>query len=604
MKNSLNKSITIFCVLFIYVIKLKAQDTISRPINFDNIISYPNLSTYTTISQVDSLINEQINPEPIDTTTGNGNSNVNTDDKNIYWIHGLGGNIGDWEKPALVTEIKQNLLSNPIFLYPGWKARMAKSILPVYPGSSNSIQTSYPDIDLGIAGQVLHSSMINTRVGDCPLPNRDVEVDFIIAHSQGGIVSRTYDLLANQGTFNNTSTIYPNLNGRIIGGIATFGSPHLGARIINNSSDPSPKNSMLIKDFADPGAAAIAAALLITKTSNIPLIGSFIPALIGSKIDSVVKYVTQTIIPDKFKNNTAAIAQTFKEGAPFLNTLASNDVTSSVAKAVFYGIEDEPIIWRTFDNFLIHNPQSDTVFRANEDIDLTIKANQYLIEFKIGEILQNTEAKKNHNLFVTTLISSIGIPPPFNITALALAKFYKNKRDANYENARTLLKANNWLGSANNQWKVIIGALDIQQVQTGCLLSMQVCTKKFFMPWKCFALGIPVAGVTPCTGANFSYLNIASSNYSRTVVSALPIYNYIYVYKLSDGVVTTDSQKGYPGHSYTPQLMKGSNHMQMKNDENTRIALDNLFKGRANFNPLTQTTTFEISPFFITAERP
>ena len=56
-----------------------------------------------------------------------------------------------------------------------------------------------------------------------------------------------------------------------------------------------------------------------------------------------------------------------------------------------------------------------------------------------------------------------------------------------------------------------------------------------------------------------------------------PLYDVTVIRKASDGVVTVESQAGYPGA--VRDEMRGSNHQQMVNDSNTKRMRDNLMDG-------------------------
>jgi len=59
-----------------------------------------------------------------------------------------------------------------------------------------------------------------------------------------------------------------------------------------------------------------------------------------------------------------------------------------------------------------------------------------------------------------------------------------------------------------------------------------------------------------------------------------PSVEYVLGYdtKLSDAFILAESAMNGPGRTYTPRLMDGSNHLQMKNDSNTKDAIKAIFE--------------------------
>jgi len=48
--------------------------------------------------------------------------------------------------------------------------------------------------------------------------------------------------------------------------------------------------------------------------------------------------------------------------------------------------------------------------------------------------------------------------------------------------------------------------------------------------------------------------------------------------KPNDGFILSESASNAPGANYSNHLMKGSNHLQMRNDDNTEVAMRYIFE--------------------------
>ena len=55
-------------------------------------------------------------------------------------------------------------------------------------------------------------------------------------------------------------------------------------------------------------------------------------------------------------------------------------------------------------------------------------------------------------------------------------------------------------------------------------------------------------------------------------------YTVDFTQRESDGFILAESAMNAPGANYTPRKMDGSNHLQMKNDSNTKDAVKAIFE--------------------------
>jgi hypothetical protein len=120
-------------------------------------------------------------------------------------------------------------------------------------------------------------------------------------------------------------------------------------------------------------------------------------------------------------------------------------------------------------------------------------------------------------------------------------------------------KGKNWLLKSNNQYKTLIGSREVKLVQT--------------TQWECICEGsgtnnqsIPVNDPKECEKYAKCY-----------AVSSLGMVEVV-TEKPTDGVVLAESAAAFP-MATIGQEMKKSNHQQMRNDENTKAALNGVFDG-------------------------
>ncbi|NJO92710.1 MAG: hypothetical protein HC831_29885, partial [Chloroflexia bacterium] len=187
--------------------------------------------------------------------------------------------------------------------------------------------------------------------------------NFIIAHSQGGIVSRQLDKLCVQE---------PASYNRRFGGIVTFGTPHLGTELINNKQNLINELNLGCDAFGQIVAQEIGNNILVS------LFG--VQQTINKFIDGSCNFLASNVIPIAFANSiNALIGEDYKIGAPVLNDLNNfhNSNFTMNNRVAFFGVEDkENLLWRQMNSFLINKPEQQPAFEANIDDDLVTQKNQ------------------------------------------------------------------------------------------------------------------------------------------------------------------------------------------------------------------------------------
>jgi pimeloyl-ACP methyl ester carboxylesterase len=428
-------------------------------------------------------------------------------DRLIYWIHGLGGNGDSWAKVAQATQYQ-----SPSQQVPGYPARKVTS-LPL----------TYSQFSLSGAASSLHN-MIMTQGDPASIANNitDRTDNFIIAHSQGGIVSRATDMMYDQ--------LGPQIERRF-GGIVTFGSPHAGAKILNNKDQ--------FGAFSEDGCNALISGPLEDSIQNLGIVSFFISGqTFHSLKEGFCNFLADQVAPIMFQDQFQDITEDYKVGAVPIAEL--NTHTSTIPHVAFYGIEEEPVLYRTMYNLKVKKPNSYDHFKADDD--------QYLVT-KFDSLFNEYNAKYEAYAQLVTHFENEGMPCDAMEWILHLNKctvmdpaywHFLRRRDM-------WALGVHWLRNANKTYKTIIGADQSHWVTT------YTCT---------------------CNGSSFP-TNQPSCPPGCTRTNAVS-YWLTEEYQ-SDGVILVESASAYPG-AMTRDMPK-SNHQQMRNDSNTKTRLKELFDG-------------------------
>jgi hypothetical protein len=430
-----------------------------------------------------------------------------SNDRLVFWIHGLGGNLDSWAKVAQATQYQA----------PG------QSVSGYQHRKITSIPLTYSQFSLSGAASTLHNTLVSSGDAAC-LANgiTDKSINFIIAHSQGGIVSKA------------TDKMYDDLNmesSRRFGGIVTFGSPHGGAQILNNKDQFTP--------FTDEACNALIAGPLEDGVQGNPAVDFFIP---NEKFESIrnklCNILANDITPIAFKDQFQEITEDYKVGAAALAEL--NGHNSSVPRVALYGVENEPVLYRTVYNLKIKSPNEFPHFMAHDDQSAVDKFNNLLNKYRGQyEIYKSRVEYLESQGFPCSPLQWICCSPMCSIWDTEYWQ-KKAKRDAWHDGVI-------WLTNSNNKYKTIIGAIESEWVDT----------------YQCNCNGYSFPTSQPSCPSGCSLSNTGGY--------------YKLTNKPNDGVVLAESAMDYPGAIVGK--MDGSNHQQMRNDPNTKINLLKLFGG-------------------------
>ena len=420
-------------------------------------------------------------------------------DRLIIWVHGLSGH-GD------LADGSEN----------SWIGASTQTELDYH---SVSQRPDYSDVGIDEASVVLKDQIHGPYA---PLVD---DKTFIIAHSQGSIVSRWLDHYYYDGTFT---------DGEGFHGLVTFGGPHQGAVIINNRDDLEAWGGTVPSILsAGPIAEGIEdnfwLNMLFDVTETVPAVENYMSDFFSTFVE-----------PFLFGGLEAEVGESYAVGAPEITEL--NSYTPDIPIVCFYGLEDEPLIWNTLVYSVPgHLPNDHPPFEAGNDDMLVNLANNGYMKYQIAGIQWDIIA--DHYEAVRSPFAGyifIGGDP---------------LDEAKYISEAFLAGAYWWL-TANSVWKEMIGALSTESDGYYCSCineNMDDITMDEY----------PVGPGESCD-PEWGDCSVYES--------------YHFVEKQSDGVVLTESAGNCPGMTFSKK-MDGSNHFSMRNDWNTGNRLNELFNG-------------------------
>lgn len=446
--------------------------------------------------------------------------------KLIYWIHGLAGNEHSWNRVQAVTE---NQTGTQV---PGYPERDVEGLALSYEGHEN--------LDIFQLGSYVNNQIEIWRTAIPRRDTLDVKRNFIIAHSQGGIVSRAM-------RYKNIDD--PFYNHQQFGAIATFGTPHGGAKIINSTVQNGD-----VQRWINEGCKATAAATIRTFVNSKWWLDLLVSPSLSASLSSIAcDGMDKTVLPILVNSIRKPVGSDYAIGAPNLAKLDSMAQIDTLKVVTFYGEEQEPVFWRTVhsmtfskDTSIAGNILSTDPFGLNEDQELVDLINNKISNYSL---MENFYSDIQDNIKSHLLYSIL-----FNV--LFDDNLFEDRIDE-YHDARQ------WLSLANVNWKRFIGARRDTSFLDGyhcdCLIDSGGTNGYVFKTYK-------VQTIQECN----------SIPARSRVIHPIIVHNIID--EPSDGVVTVKSQNAYPGALSV--RMKNTNHMQQRNSLRTKECLIKLFQGR------------------------
>jgi hypothetical protein len=489
---------------------------------------------------------------------------------NIVWVHGLNGSKNSLYPPAYATQVG----------IPGiFPARRAKSH-----GTQGDAKEQLYSENYGITPASFDVSYFaNLSIP----PSARTNKDFVIGHSQGGIVAREWLRNIKKQPAN-----YPNL----VHGLVTFGTPHGGAQILNNCR---PNLGNKVPAFMNHACHSLSGALVTPKINS----NFWTSLLISKSLENEIKgfmcnALVNTVIPLSLSSYYKETTKDYYVNSPFLigrqgtsgHIEGLSEYAMDVPVVQFYGVEEQPILWRFLGSTLgIGNDEGqlsqDKFFAYGNDDKFVADINAMINEFQWREESERNRAEFHRKRMHKTLF-------------LGSKMKYKEAK----ENADAYYLAWAWLSQANEFYltdlvggKVVSSTLECRIIdnidcsRTASNPRMDPLAKNLKVSYNFVSTG------TTCTLAP---INTLYKNYTHQTPTGpefmgncegtritFPTWKNTYYYKDNDGVVLAESAKQKIKMSDNPLIshvvvpMPKTNHEQMKNSEATKRALYSLYNG-------------------------
>jgi hypothetical protein len=439
-------------------------------------------------------------------------------DRPIYFIHGLGGQ-GDEDGSLGIS----------------WSQA---SIWVEHEYFVNSRRPDYADVSLEFAAIELKGDLEDYEVSD--------EDAILIAHSQGGIVSRRVDQMYTTGEVG--------AEPRTFGGLITFGSPHQGAMILNNRDD--------LMEWITPSCENLTDGPLTEEVENSFFLDLFLnPADIDEFQELICGTLEHNIAPFVFRDYFSGITESYQVGSEQLAEL--NTFIPEIPYICFYGTETEPIIWNTLTHILPGHEPNNTVtygadpFESGGDTYFFNYADEMMDKYYSKYIQYDNIADEYYSLLYDGDLESI-----LCYLSVICAINANNALDESIDIRDAYKKGYDWFANANTTWQGIIGAGSFEAETYTC---------------SCYNYG---------AFGTFSYeeYTVEEGEYCYTDdynTDCTATVNFNWEVKPSDGVVLVESASECNGNlaGVASRNMPGSNHFSMRNDINTKLRLIETFDG-------------------------
>lgn len=519
-----------------------------------------------------------------------------SDYRMVYFLHGLNGDDGAWQRPAssLVFNDGSDIVPREVYI---------KHV------DYNLFQNSFSTASVKVIEQ------LDPRY-DLLQHNYKPIDGIMIGHSQGGLVGRYTDRFYSEDA---------NKESRKFGGLVTFGSTHQGAQILNNIIQV----QGLIGSLASDLSAGPVSEFSQSDKFFVRIVSNLVD--IDNLANSIKDIFVFDIMPAIIKNNVPNIASEYNVGHPTLDLLntytpkvfdSETGLTRNTNLVAFYGVRDNirefenvsestirsfhynnfngiytpiyehktvsklkvPISLAAI-NYFVNEVTAVNDFRAMEEewklaFQMHFLRMEYLAkEVKNKELEKEYQVKRNRALVALSAIPSI---PPFLELRLAhSARILNLNKKMNDAKARK----NAWnkgvqiLDDFDRRYKVAVGIRTMEGIET---LSTDFCKCHMYdMIQEVVLYDFPEYEYDPLTSCGAEYERYAIDNQTEVICQIVSGVTYQpgWLEKPSDGVALAESAMDIPQHTSEPRPMPNSTHMSMRNDANTIWAMNLIFSG-------------------------
>lgn len=361
------------------------------------------------------------------------------------------------------------------------------------------------------------------------------------------------------------------------GGIVTFGTPHAGAVAAGNQQ--------MVLNLSDDVCEAMNNVITSGFALDVTLKRPILSFIIGGQLDKLSQVgdrlcdvLSQNLLPIFTEKSNAKIGLQFLPTSPYLTQL-NNFPTPDLPKVAFYAVEKEPVFWRIAKYYIKPPTDSDYgYYGANDDQDIVDNVNQIMNDYlaqenelnKAIEINKSSVKNRKNVLAVNYLICW-----PCALTSLIKIKEIEQVIKRQEAASQALSNAGKILSNVNKQYQTIIGANDPSNPAMSVEVTKYRCLAKYTKK--------KIAVFYDINNPNECYCNNPAFDYDlrgKCVSTEVQTYKTIELRTIpNDGAVLVPSAMAFPGcPDKYKHLMKDSNHLQLRNDENTRKMLIMLFE--------------------------
>ena len=435
-------------------------------------------------------------------------------DRLVYWIHGYKGSENSFLPVS--EDVQSNFKVN--------------SHRPDYNASQESFEASRSNVEIDIRD--ITRGLTNTHR------------NFIIGHSLGGLVSRKLGVLTNE--FNDVP---------LYNGLITFGTPHHGADI----ADIAVHTPLVIQYALDDACENM------SKGPLNEIVGTYFWTKILTTlglVDLGIGYSCDFLSSTGFDFVESFVSTGIEEELTTESVLNLPPMATA-HNAVFYGIEDEFNEGTLFPRFLgsiLPNTGIEyaTYEEGNSD-DIGLVTYTNFLEWYYDRYIYWDNQK----------------PGAWGWTFNPFSALLSNARVIRIRNGYQ--DGFNFLNRVNDVWKRLIGAGRITNIEYGP--SDFECNCYIETPYgdQWVSRG---SSIDPNECSDHEDQLNSSGQYQDPVycyVEEIERLIYTFADSESDGFILAESAKNGPGANYEVQYMQGSGHIQMKNDDNMKDAIDAIF---------------------------
>ena len=440
----------------------------------------------------------------------------------LHFLHGLGGTATSWNLVAARTAAQGTAL------YPARQVVYAQPHTYLQNGDLNSMGLDVQSY-LNTYGWALNQSH-----------NLQAQDNIMITHSLGGAVALQLDSL-NSLPFANHQ----------VGGYIFFGTGFQGVEAAHNFS---PQGRDMASAFIAEGCQVLSDpdVWAYNRLPNLRWLPNLDPYL--HKIsDSICQTTGQVLLPFTLKQFNRSVVQEIKPNEPDLSALVSRNLNGP--SIVVYGVEDEPVFWRTATSMYV----SDSVGLALATDPFAMDDDQALVDWVQDEydrfrMRQLALWQSSQSAFLKA--NQLGGKSFLGGWHYARGLSLQRQSQANG-------RAAIWYADANEAYKQMIGARVITTQREGywCLCHHPISDS---IP---FSMTI----VQDSLDCGTSDLNAECFIYPRWVQTIEE--------KPNDGLVLAESAGQFP-QAVSVILMPSTNHQQMRNSSVTREVLKRIFNGQ------------------------